>query len=65
MALAFELTQRWHAGEGHVRKQIDDYYRRNYGKDDCRMGPELFVTSPHYFLRFVSDQVAERLTNSL
>jgi hypothetical protein len=61
----FELAERWHAGEREVRAEIDDYYRRNRGSDECRFGPELFVTSPHYFLRFVADQVAERLIAQL
>jgi hypothetical protein len=61
----FELSEGWDAGEARVRDEIEDYYRRNYGEDDCRFGPELFVLSPRYFLRFVADRTAERLTAAL
>ncbi len=61
----FELSQSWDAGEQQARGAIDEYYRRNYGSDDCRFGPQLFVTSPHYFLRFVADRVADRLARTL
>ncbi|MCK4376177.1 MAG: hypothetical protein KAX19_12635 [Candidatus Brocadiae bacterium] len=61
----YELSDGWEAGCREVRDEIDSYYRRNYGKDDCRFGPELFVTSPSYFLRFVADRVAQRLTAAL
>jgi hypothetical protein len=61
----FELSQTWDANEQPVRDEIDAYYRRNVGQDDCRFGPNLFVTSPSYFLRFVADRVAEGFTASL
>ncbi|MHC4789751.1 MAG: hypothetical protein ACYS8K_11220 [Planctomycetota bacterium] len=64
-AFPHELSEGWDAREEGVRHQIDDYWRRNRGKDDCRFGPELFVTSPSYFLKFVADQVAQRLTAAL
>jgi len=60
-----ELSEGWDAAEEGVRAEIDEYYRSNYGKDDCRFGPELFVVSPHYFLRFVADRAAEKLTRAL
>jgi len=61
----YELAQGWDAAQDTVRREIDDYYRRNYGSDDCRFGPELFVTSPRYFLRFVADRAAQRMTAAL
>jgi hypothetical protein len=64
-AFPYELSEGWDGGEDAVRKQIDAYYRRNYQKDDCRFGPELFTTSPSYFLRFVADRIAETITAAL
>jgi hypothetical protein len=64
-ACPFELSQTWDANERPVREAIETYYRRNVGRDDCRFGPNLFIVSPSYFLRFVADQVAESLTAGL
>ena len=64
-AIPFELSDGWDANRQTDRELIDSYYRRNRDCDDCRFGPELFVTSPSYFLRFVADSVAQRLVKTL
>jgi hypothetical protein len=61
----FELSESWDATQGQVERDIADYYERNRGRDDCRFGPNLFVTSPSYFMRFVADRIAERITESV
>jgi len=60
-----ELSQGWDAARQDVYSRIEQYYRRNYGRDDCRFGPELFVISPRHFLKFVADQVAEEVIVAL
>ena len=64
-AMPVELSEGWDANRQSDREQIESYYRRNRDYDDCRFGPELFVTSPSYFLRFVADSVAQRLVTML
>lgn len=64
-AIPFALSDGWDANRQADREQIDIYYRRNRDCDDCRFGPELFVTSPSYFLRFVADSVAQRIATAL
>ena len=64
-AIPFDLSDGWDANRQSDRELIDSYYRRNRDCDDCRFGPELFVTSPSYFLRFVADSVAQRLVTTL
>jgi hypothetical protein len=64
-AFPYGLSEGWDAGDKEVREAIESYYRRNHGKDDCRFGPELFRTSPRYFLRFVADRIAQKLTAAL
>ncbi len=61
----FQMSESWNANHQAVRDEIDSYYRRNYGQDDCRFGPDLFVIAPTYFLRFVADRIAEQLATSL
>jgi hypothetical protein len=61
----YELSGEWDAAEERVRNEIDRYYSTNYGSDDCRFGPDLFVTSPSYFLKFVADRAAEKLAAAL
>lgn len=61
----FEVAEGWNAGHEYVCRAIDAYYRRNIGSDDCRFGPDLFLVSPRYFLKFVAATVAERLTDAL
>jgi len=61
----FSLAERWDAAEHEVRQQIDAYYRRNADAQDCRFGPDIFLNSPRYFLRFVADQMAYRASRSL
>ena len=61
----FELADGWDAGSQRVRAEIEDYYARNYGKDDCRWGPDVFLISPLYYFRFVADRVAGGMTEKL
>ena len=64
-AIPFQLSDGWDANRQTDRDLIDSYYRRNRDCDDCHFGPELFVTSPSYFLRFVADSVAQRIVTTL
>lgn len=61
----FEVSDGWDAGDSQVRKDIQTYYERNIGKDDCRLGPDIFLIAPHYYMRFVADQVVGSLTARL
>lgn len=63
--VAYEVTNVWNAAEGRVRSAIEGYYKRNIGQDDCRFGPDMFLISPHYYMRFVADQVVGGLTARL
>ncbi len=60
-----ELSEGWDAAEQRVRNEIDRYYEANLGSDDCQFGPDIFVTSPSRFLRFVADRTAARLVSAL
>jgi hypothetical protein len=60
-----ELSETWDATDNQVAARIQAYYRRNRGSADCRYGPEVFVTSPSYFLRFVADDLANRISAAL
>lgn len=64
-AIPFQLSEGWDANRRKDSDAIEAYYRRNKGRDDCRFGPDLFVTSPTYFLRFVADGIAQRLVAGL
>jgi len=64
-AVLFELAQEWDSGREDVRETIDAYYRQNIGSDECRFGPDLFLISPRYFLRFVAGAVADRIVAAL
>ena len=57
----YEFSEGWDAKFKNVRRDIDSYYKKNYGRDDCRFGSDLFVISPRYFLKFVANRVAEKL----
>jgi hypothetical protein len=59
------LTDEWNAGDRSVRADVESYYLANQEREECRFGPELFLNSPRYFLRFVADQAAERIASSL
>jgi len=59
------LTEEWDAATEKVRDEIDRYYASNYGSDDCRFGPDVFVTSPSRFLTFVADRTAQKLAAAL
>ncbi len=59
------LSEGWDAGDGGVHKRLEDYCRRNCGSGDCKYGTDMFLNSPRYFLRFVADQVAEKVVVSL
>ena len=61
----FEVSDGWDAADGQVRKDIGAYYERNIGKDDCRLGPDIFLISPRYYMRFVADQVVSGMTARL
>ncbi|MFO7956034.1 MAG: hypothetical protein R6X33_02920 [Candidatus Brocadiia bacterium] len=61
----FSVAERWDAAEHGVRQRIKAYYRRNSDAPDCRFGPDIFLNSPRYFLRFVADQVAYRASREL
>jgi len=61
----FEISGGWDASDLHVRRDIADYYRSHLGSDDCRFGPDIFLISPRYYMRFVADQVAESITSRL
>ncbi len=63
--VAYEVTDVWNAAESHVRAAITDYYQRNIGQDDCRFGPDMFLISPRYYMRFVADQVVSDMTARL
>ncbi|GAG22479.1 unnamed protein product, partial [marine sediment metagenome] len=63
--ILYEMSEGWDTARRQARDEIDSYYRRNYGKDDCRFGPNLFVIAPRYFLRFVADRVADKVTAEL
>lgn len=64
-AVPCEVSDGWDAGRQNVRSAIDSYYRRNIGSDDCRFGPDLFLISPRYFLKFLAATVADRLVSAL
>ena len=51
------LSERWNSASPALRKPIRRYYQRNRARDECRFGPNMFLTSPRYFLLFVADQI--------
>jgi hypothetical protein len=61
----YEVSDGWDAASGQVRSDIEAYYQRNIGKDDCRFGPDMFLISPRYYMRFVADQVVSGLASRL
>ncbi len=63
--VAYEVSDVWNAAERRVRADITDYYQRNIGQDDCRFGPDMFLISPLYYMRFVADQVVGDMTARL
>jgi hypothetical protein len=64
-SVPFEVADGWDADDLHVRRDVDDYYRNHIGSDDCRFGPDIFLISPRYYMRFVADQVAGSITKRL
>jgi hypothetical protein len=63
--VAYEVNNVWNAADSPVRAAIEAYYQRNIGKDDCRFGPDIFLLSPRYYMRFVADQVVSGITARL
>ena len=61
----FEVSDGWDAADNRVRTDIQTYYQRNIGKDDCRLGPDIFLIAPRYYMRFVADQVVGSITTRL
>jgi len=60
-----EISEGWDARREQVRRDMETYFRREYGGDDCRFGPDLIVASPASFLRFVANEVAYKLASSM
>ncbi len=61
----FSLSDDWDAANRRIQHEIETYCRRYSESADCRYGPELFYNSPRYFLRFVADDLADRITEKL
>ena len=57
-ALVAGVSRRWSAASPEVKKQVKEYYRRCRSREECRFGPNMFLTSPRYFLIFVADRIA-------
>ena len=57
-SLISSVTGRWDSGTKQVRDKIKRYHERNRHRDECRFGPNIFTTSPRYFLLFVSHDIA-------
>jgi hypothetical protein len=56
-SLLTSVSDRWNAASPEVLKAVRRFYRRNRGRDECRFGPNMFLTSPRYFLVFVADRI--------
>jgi hypothetical protein len=61
----FEMSDGWDGATRRVQDMIEGYYRSNIGRDDCRFGPNIFLISPSYYLGFVADRVADRMSREL
>jgi hypothetical protein len=64
-SVIYETADGWDGNHQVVRDAIDEYYRRNIRRDDCRLGPKVFLVSPSYFLRFVAATVANDLVDAI
>ncbi len=64
-SIPLEISEGWDAAREAVQAEVDAYYRRNMGRDDCRLGPNVFYISPRYYLSFVADQVADQIIAAL
>ncbi|MGD2175583.1 MAG: hypothetical protein PVJ27_09285 [Candidatus Brocadiaceae bacterium] len=64
-AVLFEVSETWDASERSTCREIEAYHDKNRESDECRFGTDLFLNSPRYFLRFVADRVACRVTEAL
>lgn len=64
-SVRYEMSEGWDAKRDQVRRDMETYFRRDYGGDDCRFGPDLLVDSPASFLRFVANEVAYNLASSM
>ncbi len=64
-ATLFSHAERWDAAEHEVRRRVEAYHSRNPDAPDGRFGPDIMFNSPRYFLRFVADQIAFRVSRTL
>jgi len=64
-AVPHERSSGWNGREEAVRDAVDRYYRTYVGSDDCRLGPNVFLVSPSYFLKFVAATLADGIAAAL
>lgn len=53
-----EFSNRWDATDEDVKDAVQEYYDANRGRDSMEFGPNVYLTSPRYFLHFVAHQIA-------
>jgi len=61
----YEISKGWDGSHRVVRDAVGLYYRTHVGSDDCKFGPDAFLVSPTYFLRFVAAEVADEVVAAL
>jgi hypothetical protein len=60
-----EFSETWDANTARIERDIGVYYKENYGADDCRFGPDVFLISPRYFLKYAARRAAERILDEM
>jgi hypothetical protein len=61
----YSLSREWDGASDAVYKEVKAYYDANRDRDEFRWGPNMFVTSPKYFMLFVAHAVAADVIRSL
>ena len=64
-AVICEFSETRNANTRRVSDDIGIYYRENFGRDDCRFGPDVFLISPRYFLKYAARRAAERVADRM
>ena len=64
-SVPYEMSEGWDTKRGQVRRDMETYFRREYGGEECGFSTDLVATSPASFLEFVANEVAFKLASSI
>ena len=63
----YAISRGWDTARISTQKDIESYYRSNFGKGDreFELGPDVFTVAPRYFILYIADRVAQDMARNL